>query len=560
MPARNDISLTPGFVGIFLFVFALPFAGIGIWSGTRLCSVIDTYRSTQQWEETPAAIIHVEIENVDSGEGMSCQTKAEYLYDYKGKHYRGKRVSIHSGSDNIGSFQIDAFHELKEHWRNARLFRCYVNPADPAKAVLYRDLRWEMVLFQAIFTAAFAGAGFAMLILAPIGYFSVRRDVARRAANPGEPWLWRPAWTSGEIKSTANAVPGLVTAALIWNGFCLPVAVLLMHEYLAGGDWHALMAMILPAFGLLILWQIVFVLLRRRKFGPSLFCMASAPGVIGGRLAGVIRTSVKIRPERGFRLVLTQGSTWREEQCIVRELLPDDADRTAIPVLFQIPYACRDLGDDKTAWQLDVTAAVPGIDYHETFNVPVFATDASNPEFVPDPSAMADYTAAADPDRDLADAGVLKTNTPQQDGCRFIFPMGRHRGLAAFAVAFMLVCVAAVPLSIHQDATPDVPIIFCLFVALSLLFLLRVPFYRSVVDVCGRGLAVRGGPLGLGRRRWIAASDILRIDAEGMNNACFNIVVLLRGNLQKVVIGKWLPGPRLVNSVIRQIEQAMMCP
>jgi hypothetical protein len=291
--------------------------------------------------------------------------------------------------------------------------------------------------------------------------------------------------------------------------------------------------------------------------------MAFVPALIGGRLTGVIHTPVKIRPSGGFRLVLccsqksasgdTEHAAWQDEQCVVRELLPDDADRSAIPVLFQIPYDCAETGIG-TYWRLSVAAGVPGIGYCETFTVPVFKTEDSNPGFVPDPAAIADYTLPPDAHRDLADAEVIKTTSPDHDGCRFVFPMGRNRGIMAFAILLLIVFSAMIPLSLLRGATPDVPIVFCLFDALTILFLLRVSFYRSVVDVSARGLSVTGGAFGLGRRHWIAASDVVRIDAIG--RTCFNLVLVHR-NLHRIIVGKWLPGPRLAASVIRQIEQAL---
>ena len=147
-----------------------------------------------------------------------------------------------------------------------------------------------------------------------------------------------------------------------------------------------------------------FSILRWRKFGQSVFQMASVPGVIGGQLAGVIRTSAKVRPEDGFHLMLrcvrriTTGSgkqrstsetvLWEDEQIVTHELLDDMAEQSAIPVVFRhplrLPAHRRAEPDDQTVWRLKAAAEVPGIDYSATFEVPVFKTPESDPNFVPE--------------------------------------------------------------------------------------------------------------------------------------------------------------------------------
>jgi hypothetical protein len=128
-------------------LFGLPFLGVGIMVGTWLASALSAYRAAQQWEEVPAKITRAEMENEDSGAGgMTCRVKAEYEYHYHGRRYTGRRVSIHGGSDNIGSFWWDVYRQLDDCRRTRRLLPCYVDPVAPSRAVLYRGLRWEVVV------------------------------------------------------------------------------------------------------------------------------------------------------------------------------------------------------------------------------------------------------------------------------------------------------------------------------------------------------------------------------------------------------------------------------
>lgn len=180
-------------------------------------------------------------------------------------------------------------------------------------------------------------------------------------------------------------------------------------EILGKGNLWLLLFMLFPAIGLVLAGWAVFCVLRWLKFGQSEFQMADVPGRIGGQLAGVVRTSAKVRPEDGFHLALrcvrriTTGSgkqrnttervLWEDQQTVMHELLEDEPDVSAIPVIFQVPADCQPSDDrdanDQTLWRLTASAKVPGIDYSATFEVPVFATARSDAMIAPDNGATA---------------------------------------------------------------------------------------------------------------------------------------------------------------------------
>ena len=132
------------------------------------------------------------------------------------------------------------------------------------------------------------------------------------------------------------------------------------------------MGLIFPAIGLLLALLGDLLPTAMAQVRQSEFQMADVPGVIGGQLAGVIRTSAKILPEDGFHLYLrcvrrvTTGSgkqrhtsesvRWENEQTVMHELLEDQAELSAIPVVFPIPGDCWPSdslnADDQTIWRL----------------------------------------------------------------------------------------------------------------------------------------------------------------------------------------------------------------
>lgn len=401
--------------------------------------------------------------------------------------------------------------------------------------------------------------------------------------HPDEPWLCKKDWAEGRIISSTRTTMRFVSVfAFVWNLMSALMWSGIRNEILGKGNRWALLLLLFPAVGLLLILAAIICVLRWRKFGESVFEMASVPGVIGGKLAGVIRTSAKVQPEDGFHLTLncvqsvthsdsSETTLWQDEQIIARDLLQSDSARSAIPVLFQIPYDCRPTDEtnayNKTIWQLNVSAKTPGVNYSTSFDVPVFKTPESDPNFVVDRSLIAEYAAPADPDRDLHDAGVVKMASPTGEGCRLVFPMARSPVMAAiFALAGL--AFGGVPFFVYYTASGEFwfatvacTVLFGGFGLLLLAVSADVWFYRSVVDVSAHGLVVTGGWFGLGRQRRIEASDIEKIvpfsrmgAGEGEGKKMYYDIDIVCTTGKKVTAGKRVPGKRLAESVIRQIE------
>ena len=180
----------------------------------------------QSWVEVPAIIKQAELKG-GRGEGDSVQAVAVYEYEFGGRKFVGERVGIYDVSDNIGTFQPDAYRELKRHLDEGRAFRCFVNPKKPSEAILYRDLRWEMLAFNTIFAVAFGSVGLGLMT----GALAARRRLPLAAeVEPSEdkPWLVRADWASGRVLPSggaAAAVPVLAAVALSWNVASLPLSV-----------------------------------------------------------------------------------------------------------------------------------------------------------------------------------------------------------------------------------------------------------------------------------------------------------------------------------------------
>lgn len=570
----------------FLILFAIPFAAVGVGVGYRQAGEFVAYWNMRSWVETPAKIVRAKLESHDDSDGgTTYQATAEYAYRYQGQPYTATRVAVHGGSDNIGSFQHDAHRQLSEHQQSGQMFRCYVNPANPSEAVLFRDLRWELLGLQAVFSVVFGSVGFGMLAFGLWSVLKSREERALTVQHPDEPWLCKKQWSDGKIKSsTSTNTFALLIFTLFWNLISAPIAFALRDAIFREGNKFVWIFVSFPAIGLLLIVGTIVSLLRWRKYGSSTFEMASVPGVIGGQLAGVVRVGRKIEPKDGFRLrlncvqrVTTHGGEnnntsesvlWQDEQLIARDLLQNDPDHTAIPVLFQIPYTCRPTDESdtnsQTIWRLEVAAKTPSLDYSTSFETPVFQTPESDPNFVVDRSPIAQYVAADNPDRDLHEAGVLKTDSPTGEGFRLVFPMARHPG-ATFVFIFMSLVFLAVPIGmffgdVEWWATAFGGTVFGLFGLVLLAASVDIWFYRSVVDVSARGLTIVGGLFGFGREQSISPADIKQITSASRMSCGQNIyydIELVPTTGEKITVGKRILGKRLVDSVIRQIEQEL---
>ena len=407
------------------------------------------------------------------------------------------------------------------------------------------------------------------------------KNNARALARPNEPWLWKRSWAEGRIRGSAQGLVGPLLFGVVWPLICIPMWYAVYRGELGGkGSPILWIAVAFSAMSVvLVAWAFVS-LLRWRKYGRSVFEIASVPGVIGGQLAGVVRAPVKIDAIEAFRVKLScihcvqrSGSDhisrnllWQAEHLVARDLLERDVHRSGIPVLFQIPYDCRPTDDTDpksvVSWNLEVTASTPGLDFQAEFEVPVFKTPQSDPHFVVDPELAAKYIAPENPQRDLRDAGVVKTPSPNGDGYKFVFPMARQPGTAVACTLagalFFLPCL--ITYLEFGWGILVLAVLFSLFGTLLLWVALDLWFYRSVVDASHRGLRVAGGLFGGCEEHWIDRADIVKIDTtsnlKSDKMAYYDVSIVRRGG-KKITVAKRIPGRRLTDSVIRQIEQSM---
>ncbi len=564
-----------------LILASLPFAAVGAWMAIGLARSIHAYLKMQKWVKVPAQIRKADLLVGEGEDGPTYSATAEYEYVYGQSTYRGTRIGLEG-------YGRKTYGELKQHQQDRSPYRCFVDPDHPQESILKRDLRWDAVFFEMIFMVSFGGFGLGLLAAAILGYSSLP-GTGSSAETAGEtPWLARADWAAGKMLYSEKIKAVVLTVfATIWNLAAMPV-----WMAVGGGlpwpggalDWAVRFVAVL---GLLWIACAAAVLRRWLLYGDSLFQMTTVPGVIGGQLAGVIQIGIHARPDDNFRLALscirqirtggeespstTEEIQWQSVHEAAAEMAEGSADRSAVPVLFGIPHDCRPTETiaskdkrsknikDSSVWRLEIAGPTGGR-YLARFEVPVFKRPASDPGRVGDDCAATAIAAGGDPQHDLRAVGVLCAVAPDGDGRRFSFPPARKRGATADFAPFCVVWAMLIWLLWQCGASMILGGIFVLIGVRLSRRRFDLWLYQSTLDVSLSRLAVRGGWLGIGRRREVSIGDVLAIEAvpgrRSNEQIVYDLVLVSRGG-EKIRFAKRLHGNWTAQSVIRAIEEAM---
>lgn len=392
--------------GVLLAVFGLLFLAPGLFLSGLYFRGFQQWWDARDWEETPCRIESAELHTSRGSKSTTYRVTATYHYEYRGRSYRSERVGFSMGSDNVGDFHQRAYRDLAPYARPRpaanevesagpplRPFRCYVNPASPAEAVLYRELRWEMQAFMAIFALTFPAVGAGVMVAGLASRRGQRRELRLQADHPGEPWRWRQEWAGPAIPESSGSWRVALYAYTVWaTAVILP---LLVGAWLSGAIQRSAAPWWLLVF--LALWCILAWLSwrsfrRRAAAGAAKLELWNLPVVPGTVLTGevVLGKAVRVFGGAEATLVCERRTTRRhgnktststetvssQTDAIGPERILGDVGSCRIPVRFAIPQDAPVSGQDpadasaELRWKL--TAKVPGTPIKVTFEVPVF--------------------------------------------------------------------------------------------------------------------------------------------------------------------------------------------
>ncbi|MBC2593008.1 hypothetical protein H5P28_01920 [Ruficoccus amylovorans] len=423
-------------------------------------------------------------------------------------------------------------------------------------------------------------------IVGGIRVIAAARQGSRLARKyPDQPWMHNKTWASGRIKDS-NLVGALfmIPFALFWNGVSWTVILVMLSSGNLGENPALLIFLLFPLIGLGLAWAAVYQILRWRKYGTSVFELAEIPGVIGGNLGGLILTRVHVRHQGGFTLTLrnvhqwTSGSgknrrthtetLWESRQVLDQEAMPDDPTRSALPVLFFIPYTChptqRRRDGSQDYWELTATARAPGLDYKASFRVPVFHTKDSDPN-AQQPSATTSATGgtggSATPLPELGAIAGL-TVRPDLSGAEVLeFKPMRHLALLFFPLLIGGGMVAFAYFAWNSGMPKLFPVVFLLFglfvcygVGSSLLSYVRVYRYPDRLEV-------RSRRFGMKKTSTLPRKTITRIEvkqAMSSGNSVFYNALIHTADGQTVTVPTLIRGRREAEAFAAHLEKPML--
>jgi hypothetical protein len=257
----------------------LVFGGTGVFASWAIGTMLYDAARAREWTEVPAEV---------EGGG--------YRYRFAGREYRSERLGLMrvGAEDNIDTWHGDMRDRLASAAKEQRPITVYVNPEDPSQAVIDRDIRWKLVLFLTPFALAFGGVG--------VGALYVMQRVLRGTPEEEAPPQARPARVVSSDMRTA--VVGTWLFAFFWNALAMPVAFLFVPDALRQGEWLALVVLIFPLVGVMLLWWAIGSTISYVKRGGATLSLATAQPRAGAALQGSIAFARGVSAGDAFRVQL----------------------------------------------------------------------------------------------------------------------------------------------------------------------------------------------------------------------------------------------------------------
>jgi hypothetical protein len=375
---RHPARQAPG----ALILAGAVFAAIGIGILANHGGELSLYWDSGAWETVPATIREVAyrteyIRDQPGHTRVVHWVTAKYDYSFGGREYVGTRVELFDEKSSDRSF----LHERRErillsHRDRGEPFPALVDPSEPANATLFREPTAFLYVLGAM------GGGFTLLGLVPLflgvaGFIGESRRKMRQSANRRKPWLARPEWAAGTVRSDAarrlTSMWGLtILIGVVFAAF-LPILVRVNVPRL--GWWIFSVA----TLGFWVpLGIAVFKTARIVRFGRPVLSLDAVPASPGGELVGTVAFRRVIDPADGFEMTLLcsrdREQSGREDRLVLSERVKGvpAAGHTELPVRIAIPERAPQTGHPSPYWELEVRARFPGPDLVERFPVPVF--------------------------------------------------------------------------------------------------------------------------------------------------------------------------------------------
>lgn len=381
-----------------------------------------------------------------------------------------------------------------------------------------------------VFGSVFALIGCLIVVGSFYGTRLVRAAKARQDAYPQQPWMWREDWAQGRANGLGrNSARASWLFAAIWNAVCWTLGYMFWsHPDSRRPVWADLMIGLFCIIGVGAAVLAVTQTLRRMRYGTTFIALQETPAALGRVLRGTIDVPLPSPLPHGINLVLTcvnrvttgtgnsRSTTdrilWQEKKTLGSEQVPAGACGSTIPVEFDIPRdepsSDHSNHDNQILWLLRAEADVPGVDFDERYELPVFQTSSS--------PSIAAWQAKVDADQRQHPAAAPTRPTVQvsaapDGGTQFYFPPGRNVSAAFWLTIFTCLFGVVSYFLWHVRAPLIFPIVFSGFTALMLLICVNLWFGSALLVVNASELSISTKMLGMGGTKKWNASEVARV-------------------------------------------------
>ncbi len=376
----------------------------------------------------------------------------------------------------------------------------------------------------------FSTVGFGLMAAAVIGWKKLKQKAGLQARFPGKPWMTRPDWAEGKIKSSAMAYSNLyLIMGLAFTGIGGLSTFFALPEVWQKHNYAGLIVLIFPLVGIAFLVAFVSAWRSQRRFGACVLELAQIPIPLGGVLEGLIATGHPLALEHELHLVcscvrrVVTGSgknrstqeyvLWQSEKIYSEQanLATAGPGQTGIPVHFKLPDdqpECYSRGDESVLWRLEAKSRMRGPRFRALFELPVFqdAGAAATEAEEPDPTAA--LQAPIEEVRRDENSKVKISDGPE--GREFYFPAARNLGAALMVTVFFLIWSAIFYVLVLKKAPLMFPIFWGVTDALLALGCFNAWFKSSRVTINSTSVRAVTRYLFFARTRQFNASKIAR--------------------------------------------------
>ncbi len=391
----------------------------------------------------------------------------------------------------------------------------------------------------ALVSGVFVVVGGGIVFLAIYGNRKLKEQAAAEQAAPDSPWLWRKDWAASRAESkNLNNSTGLWMLAVFWNAIALTVTCAVAPQFLRQSDPRVFFPLAFCVVGAVLVGFAVRATIRRKRFGATYFEFASLPFSPGKALKGAIHLRFNTTTRHGVDLTLScvrrvvtgsgknqstnQVVLWQAQANVPGQTLrPGPMGDATIPVNFVVPSDAYETNHeqsrDQLLWLLHAQADVPGVDYSDDFEVPVFhLTPASVP--APAVSSFVDSQPEAAPAFQSDSSDVAPPENPKvvvstgpTGGTEFYFPPFRSplRVLVLFLVALAF---GALVLGLQSVKAPWVfRVAFGLIDFLLLYGVVHLALGSARIEVGSGKLRITSALLGVSSTRELPFPEIDKI-------------------------------------------------